>query len=272
MALHRTTGDTDIKLSSIGVRATRTYTHILSTMAQNKELRCYQELLSPDPKLKSNSKIHAAKAEIHSAPLVWWPVKTYMAQNNVGLKQYAVMGCEVAEKSHEELLEAINDDHEKQQQRQQQEQNPEPVLLNTNSPWSAFLCGSQGSGKSHALACMLEGCLMNDAKIGRNPEQLAGIVFHYDRSQGGDLCEAAYLCGKIPTKVLVSASHINPLRKRYEAIAKRCGAKITVETLELHVSHLDTARIKLLMAIGRRGEMPLYMNVSAFIAAHCDKH
>lgn len=27
----------------------------------------------------------------------------------------------------------------------------DPVLLNTDTPWSAFICGSQGSGKSHMM-------------------------------------------------------------------------------------------------------------------------
>lgn len=29
------------------------------------------------------------------------------------------------------------------------------LFLNGNSPWSAFICGLQGSGKSHTLSCML---------------------------------------------------------------------------------------------------------------------
>lgn len=34
--------------------------------------------------------------------------------------------------------------------------NSDPrVFLNGNAPWSAFICGLQGSGKSHTLACML---------------------------------------------------------------------------------------------------------------------
>lgn len=34
------------------------------------------------------------------------------------------------------------------------------VFLNGNAPWSAFICGLQGSGKSHTLACMLGLCLL----------------------------------------------------------------------------------------------------------------
>ncbi|EDU45763.1 conserved hypothetical protein [Pyrenophora tritici-repentis Pt-1C-BFP] len=208
-------------------------------MAQNDELFRFQDLLKPDPKFRGNSDIKAAQDELRNAPFVWWPVKTYMDQNGVGPEQYAVMGCEMAEDPDEETtLLDIDEDHEEQQE----EPDLVPVLLNTNSPWSAFLCGSQGSGKSHALSCILEGCLMNDPDIGRNSAPLAGIVFHYDRAQGGDVCEAAYLCGKIRTKVLVSASHIGPLTERYEAIAQRCGAKITV-----------VKRILREMAINKRG-------------------
>jgi hypothetical protein len=137
-----------------------------------------------------------------------------------------------------------------------------PVVLNTNSPWSAFLCGSQGSGKSHALSCMAENCLLDDPTIGKNPRPLAGIVFHYDRSQGSNVCEAAYLCSLVPTKVLVSASNFGKLKERYEVIAQRYDGTIEVEPLELHTSHLNTERIKLLMAVGKTGDMPLYMNVS----------
>ncbi|KAF2195615.1 hypothetical protein K469DRAFT_734157 [Zopfia rhizophila CBS 207.26] len=67
--------------------------------------------------------------------------------------------------------------------------NIKPVLLNTNSPWSAFLCGSQGLGKSHMLFCILENCLLTNKQllsyIGKNLNPLAGL--------------AAYLCSQIPT-------------------------------------------------------------------------
>ena len=38
--------------------------------------------------------------------------------------------------------------------------DPEPIFLNTNPPVSSFICGSQGSGKSYTLSCMLENCLL----------------------------------------------------------------------------------------------------------------
>jgi hypothetical protein len=37
------------------------------------------------------------------------------------------------------------------------DKSKEPILLNTAHPWSAFICGSQGSGKSYTTSCILEG-------------------------------------------------------------------------------------------------------------------
>ncbi|PVI06990.1 hypothetical protein DM02DRAFT_489510, partial [Periconia macrospinosa] len=136
-----------------------------------------------------------------------------------------------------------------------------PILLNTSTPWSAFLCGSQGSGKSHALSCMLENCLLDDEKVGRNPNPLAGIVFHYDSSQTSGVCEAAYLCSDIKTRVLVSKSNYGNLKKQYDQVVMDHKGDMSVEKLEIHPSHLNTERVKTLMAVGNDGEMPLYMHV-----------
>ncbi|EFQ93164.1 hypothetical protein PTT_09544 [Pyrenophora teres f. teres 0-1] len=287
-------------------------------MAQNREFRRYQTLLNPDPNLGNDSDVNVAKKELHNAPFVWWNVKKYMEQNDVGLKQYAVMGCEVAEKSdeeaksvieradtmrhssipissavlqrilppgsNEEVIEATKEAYANQEEQEYKEEgrdatkekqenpqnqdnlgNIEPVLLNTNSPWSAFLCGLQGSGKSHALSCILEGCLMNDPVVGKNPNPLAGIVFHYDPSHGNRVCEAAYLCSSIKTRVLVSASNYKALKQEYEKMAESCGGKIQVQILDLDSSQLNTERMKTLMAVGKESEPPLYMSVVANI-------
>jgi hypothetical protein len=164
-----------------------------------------------------------------------------MAQGKADLQQYALMGCELSEAEAPGL---------------------QPVLLNTNSPWSVFLCGSQGSGKSHALSCILENCISKNDSIGKNPHPLTGLVFHYDRSQGSGVCEAAYLCSSIPTRVLVSVSNFGRLKQQYGEMAKKAGGLVIVEALELHSSHLDTERIKTLMAVGKNGEMPLYTTVN----------
>jgi hypothetical protein len=206
-------------------------------MAKDKELERYQNLLTAtaNAKITGDSGLEAAKEELETSPLIWWDVKQHMAHGKAGLQQYALVGCELSEADAPGL---------------------QLVLLNTNSPWSVFICGSQGSGKSHALSCILENCMSKNDRIGKNPHPLAGLVFHYDRSQGSGVCEAAYLCLSIPTRVLVSASNFGRLKQQYEEIAKKAGGRVTVEALELHSSHLDTERIKTLMAVGKNREMP----------------
>jgi hypothetical protein len=69
------------------------------------------------------------------------------------------------------------------------------IFFNIAAPSSAFICGSQGSGKSHTLSCLLEHCLMqSDVSILKKP--LSGLVFHYDTFTSdvrGIPCEAVYL-------------------------------------------------------------------------------
>lgn len=187
--------------------------------------------------------------ELRMAPLVWWKVKEHFASQENFQRGYAVLGHSLDEKdTPNESMTRI------------------PILLNTDSPWSAFLCGSQGSGKSHTLSCMLENCLLNDEpiirRIGINPHPLAGLVFYYDRAQGSGICEAAYLCTDIPTTVLVSPSNYGRLKKAYEDMAKKKCASITVKQLHILPKYLDTGRMKTLMAVGKEDEIPLYMQVS----------
>jgi hypothetical protein len=83
------------------------------------------------------------------SPLVWWNVKEHIKPQQQVQRGYAVLGyIPEAENSLKDDASGLNG------------ATRTPVLLNTDSPWSAFLCGSQGSGKSHALSCMLENCLL----------------------------------------------------------------------------------------------------------------
>jgi len=203
------------------------------------ELERYQTLLKGDNTAQS----YGGGEELRLAPLIWWDVKTHLDQSEDPgdrLKQYAVLGHESSATS--------NNIHE-------------PVLLNTNAPWSAFLCGSQGSGKSHTLSCMLENCILSTPNIGKNPHPLAGLVLHYDGSRGSGVCEAAYLCSQVKTRVLVSASNYGNLKSKYEDMAKKCGGTIEVQKLLIATDHLDTERVKTLMAVSKDGEMPLYIQV-----------
>ncbi|GKZ95977.1 hypothetical protein AnigIFM59636_010214 [Aspergillus niger] len=69
------------------------------------------------------------------------------------------------------------------------------LFFNVSHPSSVFICGSQGSGKSHTLSCLLENCLIQ-SKAGRLPNPLTGLVFHCDTffsDVTGSPCEAAFL-------------------------------------------------------------------------------
>lgn len=226
-------------------------------MASSRELMRYQPVLrthQQTPVNKANLSDPAAE-ELKMAPLVWWKVKQHVEQRQQVQRGYAVLGHVPEDKDDPNDTASIPNDAIQM-----------PVLLNTDSPWSAFLCGSQGSGKSHSLSCMLENCLLTDDRIlpqiGLNPHPLAGLVFHYDRCQGSGVCEAAYLCTKIPTTVLVSPSNYGRLKKAYEDIAEKQGANITVKQLYILPKYLDTERMKTLMAVGKDDEVPLYMQVS----------
>lgn len=138
----------------------------------------------------------------------------------------------------------------------------EPIFLNVNAPNSAFICGSQGSGKSYTLSCMLENCLLKKQDTGPVSEPVAGVVFHYDVDSSNSLAEAAQLCSRgIKVNVLVSQSNERVLRPRYEQLAKKYG-NLTVQPLLLRSRDLSIERMNKLMALAdKEGPVPLYMEV-----------
>ena len=143
------------------------------------------------------------------------------------------------------------------------------IFFNVNTPSSTFLCGSQGSGKSHTLSCMLEAALQ-PSKLGDLPQPLSAIVFHYDRFRSyasKQICEAAHLCSSgIPVRILVSPANFWAMKTAYENIpGLREGAtKLEVISLLLADEQLDAEKLMTLMAFkeGRSG-IPLYMEVCA---------
>lgn len=145
---------------------------------------------------------------------------------------------------------------------------PDPrIFLNVNTPWSAFICGSQGSGKSHTLSCMLENSLL-PSQLGALPKPLAAIVFHYDKFTSyasSQICEAAYLCSSgIPVRVLVSPSNFWRMQNAYSNMPGLPAnvKKPVVAPMLLKERHLDVERMMNLMAVTEKdGPMPLYMEV-----------
>lgn len=142
------------------------------------------------------------------------------------------------------------------------------IMANLNIPWSAFICGSQGSGKSHTLSCLLEACLIQDNPTAKLSHPMTGMVFHFDSFTSGSatqICEAAYLASSgIPVRVLVPPSNIWSLDRAYN---EHLGAtascpKLQVVPLYLDDSKLNASTLLKLMAFDPSGSAtPLYMEV-----------
>lgn len=157
------------------------------------------------------------------------------------------------------------------------------VLGNLAVPWSALICGSQGSGKTHTLTCLLENALMShdpDAEAGEDRgasmgslrDPLAAIVFHYDgvsNSTPSQLCEAAYLCsnGKTPVAVLVSASNFWAMRWLYHNLPGLPPEAPRPRVLPMYFSdnQLSEDHLLRLLAVNPMGSDsgadPLYMSL-----------
>jgi len=98
------------------------------------------------------------------------------------------------------------------------------LFFNIASPSSAFICGSQGSGKSHTLSCLLENCLTKSF-VNNLENPLAGLVFHYDSftsDNRGTPCEAAYLASdrNIKVRVLCSPTNLETIKVSYSIPAR----------------------------------------------------
>ncbi|KAF8632491.1 hypothetical protein AX15_001860 [Amanita polypyramis BW_CC] len=140
------------------------------------------------------------------------------------------------------------------------------LYLNTNAPFSAVVCGLQGSGKSHTVSTMLENMLVPDCPaIGSLEQQLAGLVLYY--SEGGRNArpsEAAYIGiprakgTKVPkVDVYVPKSSLNTLKRVYAPL----GANVTVRPLLFDESELDAEAFLTMMAVESLESAPLYMQI-----------
>ncbi|KAM0249659.1 hypothetical protein ACHAQJ_008956 [Trichoderma viride] len=136
------------------------------------------------------------------------------------------------------------------------------LFFNTTAPSSVFICGSQGSGKSHTLSCLLENCLMqSEANV--LPRPLTGIVFHYDpwvSASRGSPCEAAYLASAedISVRVLCPPTNVKQIERIYSKLPN-----VQVQVLRINQSDLNTKRMMDLMAVSsiQGGGVPLYLHV-----------
>lgn len=204
---------------------------------------------------KISPKSSAWLEEVKTTPLFNWPVMElarsgtltkgpFTAGEVIAFDQYALLGHEIPSAGRSTI--APNT----------------PVFMNTNAPSSAFICGSQGSGKSYTLSCMLENCLIQSKTLGPVKTPLSAMVFAYDSNSTDSVSEAAYLATHVSVNVLVSPSNYHRMKKLYGSI-QGLGSKITVVPLLLKEAHLNTQRMLRLMAFSDKdGAVPLYMEVS----------
>jgi hypothetical protein len=135
--------------------------------------------------------------------------------------------------------------------------NAEPILLNTNEPSSVFLCGSQGSGKSYTLSCMLENHLLKDSAVGVQNETIPGFVFHYDTNGAACLAEAASLCTHgIKVRVLVAWNNYTSMKWLYDGLGARFGHRIEVRPLLFQDGDLTATHIQRLMLFDETASKP----------------
>jgi hypothetical protein len=138
----------------------------------------------------------------------------------------------------------------------------EPIMFNMHAPNSVFICGSQGSGKSYTLACLLENCLLSDPRFGQVQQPIAGLAFNYDTDSSGAIAETVHLCSRgVKVNVLVSSSNFDVTLERYR-VATQGSANVTIEKFLLPPSDLSVERMYRLMAFSEKAEsVPLYMEV-----------
>jgi hypothetical protein len=142
------------------------------------------------------------------------------------------------------------------------------LFLNTNTPFSAFICGVQGSGKSHTTSCIMENSLIPSKNLGKLQSPLSALVFSYGPFSGDgsgyNISEAAFLAAAHPkmpggahvkkVNVFVSPSNYVRISKLYLRLPN-----VTVTPFKLKPWNLDIDIMLTLMNVSESGEAPLYM-------------
>ncbi|KAH0367763.1 hypothetical protein KCU65_g4391, partial [Aureobasidium melanogenum] len=212
-------------------------------------------------------KASGADEQLRTTPLISLTMKEISEANakTSMFPQYAFLGCRVPESSSlDEENSTSSTTHSMFGSTTSVDEESEPILLNTNTPWSAFICGSQGSGKSYTLSAIIENCLYASSSIGKLPKPLAGVVFHNNTASAHNICEAAQLVSLgVKVNVLVSRSNYHTLSTIYKkAVGSKHEKLLNIQPLVLQSHHITAERMHRLMAFAE-GEttVPLYMEV-----------
>lgn len=145
------------------------------------------------------------------------------------------------------------------------------VFLNTDIPGSFFICGLQGSGKSHTLATLLENYLIPSPQIGVLHRPLSVLVLHfgeYTSSQAFRPCEAAYLATSSTRALSSSELHLPKVKilvppSNYRKLAADYNREVpnaTVHPLKFDSRSLTINSMLTLMGVDRTGTPTLYMS------------
>lgn len=221
---------------------------------------------------------NARREEIKTTPLFSSAVRLAAKEGKLGVEregnvsihpQYGLLGMRVGTCGAEDELEVNreNSSSSSDEGRSQKNQTRDLIYSNTNAPHSTFICGSQGVGKSHTLSCILENSLLSSSQTGALAKPLFAVMFHYDKFTAHSttqLCESAYLCSKIPVRVLVSPSNLSVMKEMYSNLPglPDNAPKPKVEPLYFNERQLNITMMKTLMAVGGGdGPMPLYLEV-----------
>ena len=142
-----------------------------------------------------------------------------------------------------------------------------PLFVNTNIPLSAFICGVQGSGKSHTTACLLENWLIKSKSLGHLAKPLSALVFHYSELTSNTVqtvSESAFLAtlnpdfpGERPASkvtVLVPDTNYYNLCRAYSRVPN-----VEVQKYKIKSDALDIGTMLTLMAFDQSQDPPLYM-------------
>ncbi|KAG1732028.1 uncharacterized protein EDB91DRAFT_1251964 [Suillus paluster] len=140
------------------------------------------------------------------------------------------------------------------------------LYINTNAPFSAVVCGVQGSGKSHTVSVLLENMLIPKLReIGSLQQPLAGLVLHFGEGGAGSLPSEAAWVG-VPTtegvrtpkvRVFVSRSSLNTMKAVYAPL----GKNVDVVPLLFNETELDAQAFLSMMAVGSSDSAPLYIQI-----------
>ncbi|KAF7981653.1 hypothetical protein HWV62_32764 [Athelia sp. TMB] len=140
------------------------------------------------------------------------------------------------------------------------------MYVNTNAPFSAVVCGMQGSGKSHTVSVLLENMfILSYTPIGALAKPLCGLVLHFgEGGQASRPCEAAWVgvptfqgVRTPPVRVFVAPSSLNTMRAVYAPL----GDGVVVEPLLFNEAELDAEAFLSMMGVTGSERAPLYIQI-----------